>query len=178
MTLAEWTLAALLHFAPPERHDGRPWADASREAAVLRYEGIRDAITSQCTTKPCASLLVALAVGESGLARDADIGPCYRIGGYRRRCDSGRAASVWQAQAYGVGPEGEPVTVARLFAERPLAAWVVLRTARASLARCKHLPVEQRLAGLGGGNCKPSKAATSRWHLWQTVQAWNPGGER
>lgn len=172
--LAAWTLSALLHYAPPERHVGRPWADVDRAATVARYEGIRDAIVSQCTTRSCAALLVAIAVGESGLARDADVGPCHREGAWKSRCDAGKAASVWQAQAYGHDKAGKRITVARLFAERPLAAWVVLRTARGSLQRCKHLPEEQRLAGLGGGHCKPSKSATARWRLWQSVAAWEP----
>lgn len=174
MTLAEWTLAALLHFAPPEQQAKAPWADPTPEASLERYEGVRDAIASQCTTRSCAALLVAIAVGESGLARDADLGPCYRSGSYKTRCDSGAAASVWQAHAFGLDKEGEPITVERLFADRSLAAWVVIRVARGSIHRCKHLPMEDRLAGLGGGHCKPSKSARSRWKLWQTVSAWEP----
>lgn len=175
MSLSSWTLAALLHFAPPEQHDAAPWADPSREAAVERYEGVAAAIVSTCDDSPsprsCAALLVALAVGESGLARDADVGPCYRRGGYRTRCDSGAAASVWQAHAFGVDADGEPITVARLFADRALAAWQALRVARGSLQRCRHLPVEDRLAGLSGA-CRPNASSRARWRLWQTVSAW------
>ncbi len=174
MTLVEWTLAALLNFAPPEQHDGTAWADASREAAIERYVGISEAITSQCTTRSCAALLVAIAVGETGLAKDADVGPCHRKGGYKKRCDSGLAASVWQTHAFGLDKDGEPITVERLFADRKLAAWVVVRVARGSLQRCKHLPREDRLAGLGGGHCKPSESARARWRLWQSVESWNP----
>jgi hypothetical protein len=181
--LAEWTLAALLQFAPPSRHERAPWADASADAALERYRGVAAAIVEQCESRreprPCAALLVALAVGESGLARDADVGPCYRRGGYRTRCDSGRAASVWQVQAHGRDDDG-PITVARLFASRSLAAGIALRVAWGSLSRCRDLPEEDRLAALGGvgpdGRCRPSRSARARWRLWQTVRAWSPRG--
>ena len=175
MSLSAWTLAALLHFAPPEQHDAAPWADPSHEAAQERYEAIATAIVETCDNSPsprsCAALLVALAVGESGLAQDADVGPCYRRGGYRTRCDSGAAASVWQAHAFGLDRDGEPITVARLFASRSLAAWQALRVARGSLQRCRHLPAEDRLAGLSG-SCRPNASSRARWRLWQTVSAW------
>lgn len=172
--LADWTLAAMLAHAPPERQDGNPWADPSPEAARTRYEGIRDAIVAQCPDRHCASLLVALAIGESGLARDADLGPCHREGKWKTRCDSGRAASVWQVQAFGNDEQGQKITVARLFAERELAAWAMRRAASSSLKACKHLPPEQRLANLGGGHCQPNKSATARYHLWQKIKGWNP----
>lgn len=179
--LAEWTLAALLQFAPLSRHERAPWADASPEAALSRYRSIAEAIVEQCEDRreprPCAALLVALAVGESGLARDADVGPCYRRGVHRTRCDSGRAASVWQVQPHGRDDAG-PITVARLFASRSLAARFALRVAWGSLSRCRDLPEEDRLAALGGlgpdGRCRPSRSARARWRLWHTVRSWEP----
>ena len=175
--MKEWILAALMHFAPPSNHARAPWADASPEAARARYEAIADTIAAECADvkqpRACASLLAAIAIGESGLARDADEGPCYRKGGYRRRCDSGAAASVWQVHAHGFDPKGEDITIARLFADRRLAAWLVHRIARGSLSRCAHLPEEDRLAGLGG-SCTPSKSARDRWHLWKQIAGWTP----
>lgn len=177
LTLQQWTLAALLHFAPPAQHDGAPWADPSTEAALERYEAISETIATACADskapRSCAALLVAIGVGESGLARDADVGPCYRRGGYRTRCDSGAAASIWQVHAFGLGPDGEPITVARLFADRGLAAWQALRVARGSLSRCRHLPEEDRLAGLSGA-CKPNASSRARWRLWKRVEGWAP----
>lgn len=177
MTLVEWTLAALVHFAPIGQFDRSPWADPSHEYAMERYRGIAEAIAGECQDtkqpKSCAALLSAIAVGESGLARDADEGPCYRRNGYKTRCDSGAAASVWQVHAHGWDAKGEDITVERLFAERSLAAWVVHRVARGSLARCSHLPEQDRLAGLSG-SCKPSKSARARWNLWRKVEQWSP----
>ena len=96
--LIAWTLAALLQFAPPERHERAPWADPSPAYALARYTGIAVAIADVCdgarSERDCAALLSAIAIGESALARDADEGPCHRLGGYRTRCDSGAAASV------------------------------------------------------------------------------------
>lgn len=180
MAVDSWILAALVHFAPPEAHERSHWADSSREAALVRYAGIAEAIGGACADAPdrrsCESLLVALAVGESGLSRDADLGPCYRVGGWWRRCDSGRAASVWQGQAFGrdtrPSGDGQPVTVARLFASRPLAAWHALRVARSSLGLCRSLPPEDRLSALSG-RCRAADGPwRARWRLWQSVRSW------
>jgi len=176
-TLTEWTLAALLHFARPELQDRNPWADPTAEAARERYQGIAETIAAECADvkakRSCAALLAAIAIGESGLARDADLGPCYRQGAYRTRCDSGAAASVWQVHAHGFDARGEDITIARIFSDRALAAWLVHRIARGSLARCSHLPEEDRLAGLGG-NCTPSASARARWKLWKRIEGWAP----
>lgn len=174
LDLSTWVLAALLHFAPPEAHEKAPWADPSRAHALARYRAVAEAIVSVCDSKSCAALLVAQAVGETGMARDADEGPCHRAGSYRTRCDSGRAASVFQAHAFASDKDGQKITKERLFKDRALAAWHVLRIARGSLRQCRHLPAQDRLAGLGNSKCKRSDAATKRWYLWQTVSAWNP----
>lgn len=174
MTPLDWTLAALLAFAPPERHDGTRWADDSREAALVRYQGIASAIVAVCPEddRSCHALLAAIAIGESGLARDADVGPCYREGGYRTRCDSGLAASVWQAHAFGADEAGEAITIARLFADRELAAWQTLRVARSSLARCGR--GEDSLSGLSGTCKKGPGPWRARWRLWSRMRHWMP----
>jgi hypothetical protein len=166
-------LAALLTFAPPAAHDANPWRDASAAVAQKRYEGIAEAIAGECSDWRCASLLIAIGVGESGLAADADLGPCYRVGRFKTRCDRGRAASVWQVHAYGEDADGR-ITVARLFNDRALAARIVRRIAFGSLKQCAHLPARERLANLGGGKCAPSKSASARWDLWQRVLVWKP----
>lgn len=181
----EWVLAALLHFAPIGQWDKSKWADESHEAALERYRGIATAIESVCASakgpaRDCQSLLVALAVGESGLARDADLGPCYRKGGWWRRCDAGKAASVWQTQAHGFdlrpNGDGERITVARLFADRELAAWQALRVARNSLGLCKRLAPEDRLSALSGRCHEGDGPWRARWRLWAKVKAWSPNG--
>ena len=171
-----YTFLAMMHFAPPERAPQFPGYEESHEAAVERYAEIAWTIAGVCEDAPsprrCASLLVAIGVGESYFARDADIGPCYRVGVHRTRCDSGLAASVWQAQAFGVDDDGQPITVARLFASRKLAATHVLRVARASLRQCRKLEPVDQLSGLSGRCQVGLKSAQSRWRLWQTIQSW------
>jgi hypothetical protein len=180
-----WVLAALLHFAPVGQWDRSHWADESHEAALQRYRGIATAIESVCAlskgpVRDCESLLVALAVGESGLAKDADLGPCYRRGNWWRRCDAGKAASAWQAQAHGFdlrpNGDGKRITVARLFADRELAAWQALRVARNSLSLCRDLAPEDRLSALSGRCHKGDGPWRNRWRLWGKVKAWIPSG--
>jgi hypothetical protein len=174
LPLALWTLLALLRFAPLEQQARGPWADPSPASAAERYLGIAQAVEAECrdarAPRDCAALLVALAVGESGLARDADVGPCHRVGGYKTRCDSGAAASVWQVQRWTA-----EVTVEDLFADRRLAARQALRVARASLRACRDLPAEDRLSALSG-SCKAGPGPwRARWALYQTARTWEPG---
>lgn len=178
MTLLAWTLAALLHFAPPSMHDRAPWADASHDEARARYEHVARAIVAACSDSPrqreCAALLAAIAIGESGIARDADVGPCYRVGSYRTRCDSGRAASVWQVQAWGRDPAGNTITVAMLFDSRELAARQALKAARWSVARCGRKDARDRLSGLSGRCIDGPGPWRSRLALWERLRAWEP----
>lgn len=172
MTLLAWTFAALMHFAPPSNHDRAPWAEP-REESWRRYSRIAEAIVTVCereskAPKSCAALLAAIAIGESGLARDADEGPCYRRGGYAKRCDAGKAASVWQCQAIGF------YTVAEMFADREKAAEQALRVARSSLGRCGKLDARDRLSGLSGRCIDGPGPWRARYDLWQTIRAWNP----
>lgn len=177
--LHSYVLAALLHFAPPTQHDSRPWADPSPEYALARYTAVAGTISELCETKKhprvCASLMAALAIGESAIARDADEGPlCVQTGGWKGRCDHNTSASVWQVKALGIDADG-PITVARLFASRPLAARIAYRAAAGSLQMCRHLadPVD-RLSGLSGRCQAGLKSARERYLLWRRVSAWRP----
>lgn len=174
MTLKALALAWMLRFAPLDQLPQLPGHAETQEEGAARYEQIAEAIAGACedskTQRSCVALLVAIGVGESRFARDADVGPCYRGKGYETRCDGGLAASVWQAHAYGRDAQGEPVTVQRLFADRDLAAKHVLRVARWSLYRCRRLPIEDRLAALGGG-CRASKSARARYRLWKRIES-------
>ncbi len=167
---------AMLAHAPVERLPQFPGHVETLPQQLARYGEIAAAITDVCegesrTPRDCAALLVALAWGESGFARDADVGPCRNDGAYRSRCDGGRAASVWQAHAYGADDAG-PITVERLFADRRLAARQALRAARGSLRMCRHLAPEDRLAALGG-TCTPGKSQRARYRAWMTLRAWS-----
>ena len=190
MILKELVLTALLQFAPPEKQDINPWKDDSREASLVRYDGIADAIVAVCGAQPkegpppdatnaeirCASMLSAIAIGESGLARDADQGPCYAKGDHKSRCDGGLAASVWQVHSYTVwdkeGKNPKKVTVKELFADRTLAAKRAHFAAMSSISRCKDLPREDILSALSGKCQVGLKSARARYKLWNSMQGW------
>ena len=171
--LHSFVLAALLHFAPPEHQDKRPWADPSRDYALARYSKVADAIVSACESrknpKACASLLTAIAVGESAVSRDTDEGPCHRSGPWKRRCDGGRAVSVYQIHPTGADADG-PITAERLFADRKLAARIAYRAAAGSLQMCRHLPDPvDHLSGLSGRCQAGLKSARERYKLWRKI---------
>lgn len=182
-TSFEWVLAILLHFAPVERLPQFKGYEETPEAARARYTEIAQAIvqvaheteetSNGLSDRDEMALLAAIAIGESHLAKDADVGPCYRKGAYRTRCDSGAAASVWQNHAWGKDEKGA-VTIKRLFAERDLAARRVLGIATSSLSRCRKLPPRDRLSGLSGRCQEGLASAQARWHLWQKIRNWKP----
>lgn len=170
MTTWEFAVRALLELVPLGTHDRAPWADPSHQHQLARYESIATAIQDACgDDRGCASLLVALAVGESGAARDADEGPCFRKGAYRTRCDSGAAASVWQTHQIDAA-----VPLAALFADRTLAAKQTLRVARSSLRQCRHLSPERRLSGLSGRCIDGDGPWVARHRLWLRLRGWSP----
>lgn len=164
-----YTFLAMLHFAPIETLPQYPGHEETEREALARYGAIAEVIARACDKqgKPCASLLVAIGVGESRFAKDADVGPCYRVGKLKTRCDSSAAASVWQVQAHSF------VTTAELFADRALAARATLKAAR----MCRHLAPRDQLFGLAG-TCEPrpahAAAARARRDTWQEVNSWNP----
>ncbi len=168
MNTWEWALAALLRFVPLGYHDGAPWADPSHAHQLARFEGIATAVQDACgQDRGCASLLVAIAIGESAAARDADEGPCYRRGAYRTRCDSGAAFSVWQTHRV-----DHAVTGAMLFADRTVAAKQTLRIARGSLRMCRHLSPARRLSGLSGKCIDRDGPWVARYKLWLRLRGW------
>ncbi len=183
MTPQEFALAAMLNFFPTTTHERRPWGDEEREATVARYTAISAAIGEACETsktpRRCAALLVAIGGGESGFARDADDGPCYREGGYKSRCDGGRAASVWQVHAHcaawAEGKCAEWVTVDELFADRTLAAKAVLRQASWSIKHCKNLSgLTGACVDAGAGH----RSAAAREALWRKIERWQPATKK
>ncbi len=181
MSLREWALAALLHHWPVERVPVMPGHEETRVAMLERYEQIVDAVVLVAEEEPAVpgglsdrsevALLLAIAIGESGLAKDADVGPCFQGDGHERRCDRGRSASAWQvwASAWKLHP-GD------LFNDRTLAARIALRAARGSIALCrkKGLPAVDGLSALSGRCIRNLKPAQSHYHRWNAIAAWEP----
>jgi hypothetical protein len=178
--LAEWVLSAALTFAPIERQPQWKGYEETREEAFDRYITIANDIAaaaegeakSELGAKQRAALLLAVAVGESGLALDVDRGPCYRQGGYKLRCDGGTSFTLWQLKHAIV--DGQPVRGRELegTANRPRAARGALRAILGSLGMCKKLAPEDRLSGYGVGRCVAgNKSVRARWALYQRVVA-------
>jgi hypothetical protein len=192
VTALAWCLAAALHFAPPEKLVGTPYGDETVDAGRERYASICADIVGEVEARKLGrdhvALLLALGIGESGLARDADLGidgNCYQgKSGRLGRCDMGkdgqaRSASVWQVRGSVVSDEAGPVTVARLFADRKLAARHALRRAVSSLKTCTKGPPEDRLSALASGVCGVGeypgrKSVRARWALYQKIRGWRP----
>lgn len=182
--LTAWCLAAALHFAPISRLPQYPGHEETKDEALERYQSIAQDVASAAgevpDSKRRAALLLAIAIGESGLAHDADVGPCYRgkdkHSPLHTRCDSGLAASPYQLHP--VWFEHRVVTQNELFADRALASRIVLRFALGSFGLCKDLPVEDRLSGMGLGHCeRGNKSVEARFRLYTQIRDWNPTPE-
>lgn len=185
--LASWVLAAALTFAPPAQHPQYPGREESEAQAEERYESIARDIATVAEAEPQtrggfspdskAALLLALAIGESSLALDADIGPCWRGSSrhspLRARCDGGLAASIWQLHP--VMWDGEMLRQKDLFANRERAGTIVLRLAIGSFGMCKKLAPEDRLSGAGLGHCEAgNESVRARFKLFQKLRSWKP----
>lgn len=186
LTLEQWTLAALHHHAPISGRPSFPGHDETDDEASARYAALALAITSAAEEYPAkpgglsdrdeAAVLVAIAIGETRLARDTDVGPCYRGkpgGSWWSRCDSGTSGSVWQLKTP-LSWEGEVIRYADTFKDRGRAARIALRAARGSLGACRSLPPEDRLSALGGVCREGLESARARYRLWQRVRVWEP----
>lgn len=105
-----WILSLLLYAAPPDRLDAMPGWTETPAARAARYQSIAEDVAAVVYAPGAivlyggprarahtAALLVAVAVLESGLAADVDLGPCYRgRDGRSARCDRGRARCILQ----------------------------------------------------------------------------------
>lgn len=188
MTLASFCLAAALAHAPPAATVGKPWGDATIEEAHVRYASIcadvAAVVQERKLGRDAVALLIALGVGESGLARDADLGlagNCYQgKTGKLGRCDAdrhgrARSVSVWQVRCDVSRDEAGLITCERLFADRRLAARQALRRALASMKACTKGPAEDRLSALATGVCgigdyPGRKSVRARWALFQKIR--------
>lgn len=167
-----YALLLMLEMVPLKHQLSGPWADATEADAAQRYLEIAQTIGDVCSTAPsprdCAALLVAVGAGESAFARDADVGPCHRLGGYKTRCDSGAAASVWQVQRWDMA-----IPIEALFSDRRMAATRALYVARSSLRMCRGLEPIDRLSGLSG-RCQAGPGPwRARWQAYERARAWS-----
>jgi hypothetical protein len=156
--VVEWLLALALQFAPPSQALRFPGYDETADATRVRYAAIAEDIVfvvqaheplPGLTRPESAAFVLAMAIGETGLALDADKGPCFRgrhLGrNYAARCDGGRAVGILQVQLSAGRAEH--------FADRRKLLAVGLKALRGSLLACWRLPVEERLAAYGSGSC-------------------------
>lgn len=136
--------------------------------ALARYSAVADAVETVATdptVEPLfdgprarlktAQLLLAVAIGETHIARDADVGPC--IG---KRCDTGRSACVMQINV-GAGKTAEGWTREELFADRVKCVTSGANRIRQSMGMCRRQPFAHRLADFSGGMCESPRAQAS-----------------
>jgi hypothetical protein len=167
--LVAWLQALMVWAAPPARFAAAqtfPGWQEMPEARLARYEKIaedlvatvydpaeRPVFAGKLGRARTATLLLALALKESGLAPDADKGPCYRgKSGTSPRCDEGRSACILQIRvAKGTTPEGW--TREDLFADRRKCLLAGLHAVRRSAGACARLGPSFILNAYASGVC-------------------------
>lgn len=180
--LEEWVFLAAVAHASPSKLPQFPGHEETEEQTRERYRAIaRDIVAATGPDRRAqAALLLAFALGESGLSRDADLGPCFQGKdaqgrSWRGRCDSGRAAGIWQMHAVYDLKTQTTFTVDEIFADRARAATVFRKLALSSLKRCADLAPEDQLSGVGLGVCtKGDERVRARYRMWQKLRAWRP----
>jgi len=185
--IVAWLFTLALQFAPPDRAHQFPGWEETNEERTARYavivQDIYDVVYDEAN-KPIpgmsrartAAYMLALAIGESGLDKDADKGPCYREKGWWRRCDAGQAGSMWQVQVgKGFLFDGDRrVRMKDLFNDRQTAIRVALRAVRGSFWSCRKFAPEHRLAVYGSGTCNNKagmEGSAERYKL--ATKLWN-----
>ncbi len=164
-----WLYALMVWAAPPDRfaaaHSFPGWQETV-EARSARYRSIaedlvatvydpaeRPAFAGKNGRARTAALLLALAIKESGLAPDADRGPCYRgRNGQSQRCDEGRSACMLQIRV-GTGTTPEGWTREELFADRRKCLRAGLHRARRSVGACSREGPDFILNAYASGVC-------------------------
>ena len=121
---------------------------ASIAADVATAVGAACGDRGEACERRAAALLLGLAWHESGFSPDTESpGGCWRgRDGKGPRCDSGRAATLWQMQ-------GSAEERALWLGDRVAAAREALRRATRSLGACRKLAPEERLAAYASGRC-------------------------
>lgn len=140
-----------------------PGWEETRQERTERYEDIARAVlevsfdpeerplfTGPRGRAHTALMLVAVAHHESGFARDVDVGPCYRGGNLRARCDGGNSACMVQIRI-GSGTTREGWTQADLFADRSKCFRAGLHMLRR--AHCSQNPQASQWVAYASGSC-------------------------
>jgi hypothetical protein len=172
-----WILALALGAVPPERAHNPPGWEEDTDTRRARYASIAAdlaAVVYDPHERPLfdgprgraqtAALLLGIAVLESGLARDVDLGPCWRgEGGRGPRCDRGRAFCVLQVHADGPGHRTrEGWTGEDLTADRRKCFRAGLAIARGSFGRAAGADPSHRLDSYAGGDSIAAHEAGSK----------------
>jgi hypothetical protein len=164
--IAAWALAALIARAPPDRLATAQAAFGAGETAEERADRYRsyaeDLAAAVRAGAPLfkgsraraltAGVLLGVAFHETGLARDADVGPCRSDGAHRGRCDGGRAACSLQVLV-GAGVTAEGWSREDLFADRRKCFASALAVIRRSWRACASSPPALRFAAWNAGSC-------------------------
>lgn len=172
--MAAWVFVLLCALAPPAKLAALPafpgWAETA-EQRTDRYRAIAEDIAAVTPDTRELAVLVAIAIHESGLAPDVDLGPtCYRgPRGDGPRCDFGKAVSIFQIHA-----DGEDAKL--LIGNRRTAAKRALALMRRSARACvpKHGP-EAALRIYASGTCEGgAKASTDMVKLARRLLTEHP----
>lgn len=161
--VVSWLLATMVTVAPPSRlTHGRtvPEAVETVEEATQRYEefaGIIAKVAYDPAERPAfggadaraktASVMLAVALSESGLRKDVYLGV-----GKKARGDNGRSCTAWQFNI-GKGKNVRGHTCEELLADQEQAARDALHVIRSSMGSCPTLPMSDRLSMYIAGSC-------------------------
>lgn len=181
-----WLLGLMTFLAPPDRLAAAPqypgWEETV-EQKQERYLSIAEDIAEVAfdpAEQPVfngprgrvgtAALILALAFGESGFARDVDQGPCYRgADGRSSRCDGGQSACMMQIRI-GAGRTREGWSQADLFADRTKCLRAGMHLARRSFRACRGEQLEYRLNAYASGVCgRGHLGSQARMRLWRRI---------
>jgi hypothetical protein len=167
--LVAWLHAIMIWAAPPARYaasQSYPGWEETPEDRTVRYRTIaedlvaavydpaeRPVFDGKFARARTATLLLSLAIKESGLAPDADRGPCYRgRSGTSPRCDHGRSACILQIRV-GKNTTPEGYTREELFADRKKCLRAGLHAVRRSAGACSRLGIPYMLNAYASGVC-------------------------
>jgi len=177
--IEQWLFELAMKAAPPKyawRPPSGPHAKETPRQREARYRDIAYDIyrvTFHQGNKPIpgmsrlhtAGFLLGMAVGESGLAPDADLGPCYLKGMRGRRCDGGRAVGILQVW---IAPHMQDLYWGNKGKNRWKLITKGLKQIGGSIGLCHKLPVQERLAAYGAGTCESEvgqRVSRKRWKL-------------
>lgn len=184
-----WLLGLALASVPVERAKNPPGWEESPELRAQRYEHIaadlaavaydpreRPAYDGPQARARTAALMLGVAIMESGLARDVDLGPCFRgSNGTGPRCDRGRAFCLMQVHADGPGrTTREGWTGEELTSDRRKCFRAALHLIRASFHSAAGADPTHRLDAYAGGSIAAHGAGAARLAFGEGlfVRAW------